>query len=202
MRVIGGKLKGRRLASFSCEGLRPTSDKTREAIFNVLGDFEFIRVLDIFAGTGALGIEALSRTLARTPQGFCVFIDDSKKAGAIINKNLEATELAENARILTLDAIKAIELLKREAKRAKAEARDIDQAFNLVFIDAPYKERGLTLSTLQGLADSKILATGAIIIAEGAKKDIDTDNLKAVNGLRLIKEKTYGDTTVCFFEFL
>ena len=146
MRVVGGKVRGRRLAPCKASGTRPTSDKVREAIFNVLGqDLSGEKVLDIFAGTGALGIEALSRGAVSA-----AFIDNSKEAIKVIKKNLSLCDFELSGRIIMREAAPALSYLK--GRREGAAKRP--ECYDLIFIDAPYAEQELTETTLETLADS------------------------------------------------
>lgn len=162
---------------------RPTSDKVREAVFNILTDKEknilpFGSVLDIFAGTGALGLEAISRDVDK-----CVFID--KAVGAI--KNIKA-----NVELLCkdLDGLD-IKIMKDDALRAIGK---LDKSFDLVFIDAPYNELELTEKVLVKLKDKKVLNEDAVVVVEVSSKD----DLKYSEDYELINEKVYGDTKVVF----
>ncbi len=155
MRVVGGDLRGRRLAGPADDGgrarLRPTSDRMREAIFNILAhgdypDLDGARVLDLFAGTGAMGIEALSRGAREA-----VFVDNGREARMLLRRNIEAMGLEERARIVTGDAT-----------RFRAEP---GRRFDLVFCDAPYA-RDLTGPVLDALAEADYLAVDAALVVE------------------------------------
>src|ERR1700753_1706862 len=139
MRVVGGRLKGRNLASPKTQSIRPTADRLREAVFNILihayGDpVTGARVLDLFAGTGALGIEAISRGAA-----FTLFVDDGAEARALIRQNVDALRLGMIPRVF-----------RRDATRLGA-AHPVEP-FGLVFLDPPYR-KGLTLPALAALRD-------------------------------------------------
>src|SRR5690349_5632379 len=125
MRVIAGEARGRRLTTPKSQRVRPTADRVKEALFNILvsrlGELEGMRVLDIFAGTGNLGIEALSRGAA-----YAVFIDSHRDSAELIRKNLEITRFSERAKLVLQDALAALKSL------ARSEA-----PFHLVFLDAP-----------------------------------------------------------------
>ncbi len=181
MRVIGGVLRGRRLASFRGLAIRPTSDMVREAVFNVLPpDFPRDKmVLDLFAGTGAMGIEALSRGAESA-----LFIDRARGAVSIIWKNIRALGLEDRAVVVRSDVLSALERLGREGKR-----------FGLVFIDPPY-EAGLVEKVLRALAEKGIVERGGIVVAECSKR---SEPVKGPEGLLKWNEKTYGDTKVLFY---
>jgi 16S rRNA (guanine966-N2)-methyltransferase len=154
MRVVAGRLRGRALVSPADDAIRPTSDRLRETLFNILSH-RFTdkliggRVLDLFAGTGALGIEALSRGAAEA-----VFVDDSPAARGLIRENLEALGLAGQARVL-----------RRDATRLGPAAPN--DPFDLVFCDPPYR-KGLAASALAAAAAGGWLKPGAIAVVEEA----------------------------------
>jgi 16S rRNA (guanine(966)-N(2))-methyltransferase RsmD len=174
MRIIGGSLGGRELGRVP-EGVRPTSDRVRESLFAALGSVEGCRVLDLFAGSGALGLEAFSRG-ARS----VVFVDRSRRVVRSLRRLLERLELEgrPELRILSLEAGRAIRRLAGE------EAR-----FDLVFVDPPYatEEREGTLETLFA---SGILEPGATVVVEGPKRH----PLPPLPGIRVVDERRYGDT--------
>ena len=186
MRVVGGKCKGRRLSPFRGLEIRPTPDKVREAVFNILagggggaGGGRFEKVLDLFAGTGAMGIEALSRGSTEA-----VFVDMNPGAVSVIKKNLEACGLTESAKVY-----------KREVKGALKTLSARHCRFDLIIIDPPY-ESSLTEETLKDIEASGLLSPGGIIVAETSKRNpIETGPA----GLELLDVRRYGDTSVYFF---
>lgn len=181
MRVISGTAKGRQLAPFPGREIRPTTDFIREAIFSILfshfGALAGKKVLDLFAGTGAMGIEALSRGAAEA-----VFIEKNRQAAALIQRNLNHCALNAASRILAEDAVKALPRLKGER-------------FDLIFMDPPYGQ-GL-LPPLLGLAsDLEILSETGVVCAESGKKE---DLPDVIGALTLFKKNRYGSTAVHFF---
>ena len=139
MRVISGKLKGKRLFSLKGMDLRPTSDRVKEAIFDILQDcFQGQKVLDLFAGTGALGIEALSRGAKRA-----VFVEGSARSRTVLYKNLETCRLQEQA-----------EVLSREVRAGIKIYAERGETFDLIFLDPPYG-KGLARQTLQVLSGAR-----------------------------------------------
>jgi 16S rRNA (guanine(966)-N(2))-methyltransferase RsmD len=180
IRVIGGSAKGRRLSSIRDITVRPTSEKVRGAVFDILqGYFPFKRAVDIFAGTGAMGIEALSRGVAET-----VFIDSNPDVVSLIRKNLEKCGFSAKAKVLKMDAINAIELFINKGER-----------FDLIFIDPPYDD-SLTLRVLERIDTNGILSPGAMVVSESSKRMVIEGKL---NSIELFKRKRYGDTVVSFY---
>lgn len=155
MRIISGKFKGRKLKSPSENGIRPTSDRLRENLFNVIMHsdlgIEDILVMDIFAGTGAMGLEALSRGAEK-----CIFIEKSLSSVRLLKENIQLLDLEEQSQILTTDAVslgKTIPLLPN--------------AVELVMMDAPFPQaEELTNAALNGLIEAEWLADNAWIIAK------------------------------------
>jgi 16S rRNA (guanine966-N2)-methyltransferase len=182
MRIVGGKFKGHSLATPDGKATRPTSDRTREAIFNVLthgiGGFalEGARVLDLFAGTGALGLEALSRG-AR----FCQFVDDNATARGLIRRNADS-----------LGVIGQSKIWRRDATRLGPCAPQ--PPFDLVFADPPYG-KGLGEKALVSLVEGGWLVPGAVVVLEESAKTEVAD----VAGLMLLGQRVYGDTQVRFY---
>ncbi|MBL7158571.1 MAG: 16S rRNA (guanine(966)-N(2))-methyltransferase RsmD [Candidatus Omnitrophica bacterium] len=179
MRIIAGQYRGR---TISMPGsIRPTQDRVREAIFNVIKEVvPGALVLDLFAGSGAFGIEALSRDAQSV-----VFVDNNIKCIRIIRENLSFVEEApQKTQLLKLEAVKAIERLEKQI-----------QAFDLVFLDPPYY-KGLARNSLIKIGACDILKTSGFVIAEHSKKD---ELPRETGVLRLFKEKRYGDTVVSFY---
>ncbi len=184
MRVTGGTLRGRNLSAPEGMGTRPTTDRVREALFNILihhdwgeaiGDpLDGAIVLDAFAGTGALGIEAVSRGAA-----FACFFEKDHKALRALHMNIEHLKLAEQTAILPADV----------TKPPKAH-----RPCSLIFLDPPYR-KGLIPTALSALAEKGWLAPNAMLICETAKNE--TRDMPA--SCELLLEKTYGDTKIGFY---
>jgi 16S rRNA (guanine966-N2)-methyltransferase len=179
MRIVAGKFRGAGLEAPKGLATRPTSDRVRQAVFNVLEhgaprlDFEGLRVLDLFAGTGALGLEALSRG-AR----FCLFVEERAEARASIRRNVEGLTLTGITKIWRRDATKLGEL-------------GTLAPFDLVFLDPPYG-RGLGEQSLAGLIAGGWLAPEAVVVLEEhADQDV---TLPA--SFSLLDERAHGDTKV------
>ncbi|WP_298433084.1 16S rRNA (guanine(966)-N(2))-methyltransferase RsmD [Geobacter sp.] len=183
MRVISGTARGRRLSAPPGERLRPTADRVKEALFSILGsllgNFDGIRTLDIFAGTGSLGIEALSRGGCET-----VFVDNHRESAATVRKNLEALGFAGRGTVLVKDATAAIGTLEKAGR-----------PFRLVLLDPPYR-LGMTERVLERLACSPLVTDETIITAETADdEEIGTE----FGPLRMFDRRVYGDTALSFF---
>ncbi|MFZ2089132.1 MAG: 16S rRNA (guanine(966)-N(2))-methyltransferase RsmD [Desulfobaccales bacterium] len=180
MRIIAGEFKGRRLASVKGD-IRPTSDKVREAVFSILGPAVLeAKVLDLFAGTGALSLEALSRGAADA-----VLVEEQGAALSVLQKNLDTLGLTERARVLPLPVAAALRKLTAQGTQ-----------FSLIFLDPPYG-RGLALKTLATLQDSGILSPDARVVAEHSQRETLPDQ---VGRLILSHNRRYGDTQVSFYE--
>lgn len=150
VRVISGQARGRPLKAVPGDATRPTTDKVKEALFSMIGPyFDGERVLDLFAGTGGLGIEALSRGA-----GHAVFVDASPKSVAVVRSNLEATRLADRAEVYRNDAGKAIRLLEKKGLK-----------FDLLFLDPPYIMKDCA-ERLLDLAARGLVAEGATAVVE------------------------------------
>jgi len=180
MRVVGGALRGRTLAAPKSQGIRPTADRLREALFNILvhaydDPLDGARVLDLFAGTGALGIEALSRGAA-----FALFVDDGAEARAL---------LRENAATLGLGGVSRI--FRRDATRL-GPAHPIEP-FSLVFLDPPYGQ-GLAEKALVSARAGGWLTADALAVVEEATKSAFT----APQGFTEIERRPYDDTEFIF----
>jgi 16S rRNA (guanine966-N2)-methyltransferase len=180
MRVVGGRLRGRTLAAPKGLAIRPTSDRLRESLFNILAHayadpVTGARVLDLFAGTGALGIEAVSRGAA-----FCLFVDDGAEARALIRQNVDALGLGQLTRVFRRDA-------------TKLGAAHPVEPFGLVFLDPPYR-KGLAAPALVALRDGGWLLPEAIVMVEEAA---DAE-LAAPAGYAELERRSYDDTMIVF----
>ncbi|MGH7864716.1 MAG: 16S rRNA (guanine(966)-N(2))-methyltransferase RsmD [Candidatus Binataceae bacterium] len=156
MRVIAGKAHGRRLAAPRGLATRPTSARARESIFSRLAvriDLDGARVLDVFAGSGSLGLEALSRGAARV-----TFIDSSRAAAAAIQKNLRSVDEAGKARVMVVGM-----------RRALVELSKSGEQFELVFVDAPYKN-DLSAQVIAALAAGDLVAPGGYVVVEQSRR--------------------------------
>jgi 16S rRNA (guanine966-N2)-methyltransferase len=155
MRVIAGTYRSRILKSLKGLALRPTSDRLRETLFNVLGpEVSGSRFLDLFAGTGAIGIEALSRGAAEA-----VFVENHAPAAALIRRNLASLDIRRGATVLAVDALRGMALL---ASRKEGKI----PGFNYIFLDPPYARANEYARVLESLGSGNLLAPGGVVIAE------------------------------------
>ena len=179
MRIVGGKFRGRSLAGPNTQQIRPTADRLRESIFNILmhayGDpVSGARVLDLFAGTGALGLEALSRGA-----GFVLLVDDGTEARALIRQNVDTLGAAGVTRIFRRDATKLGDVHPNEP-------------FSLVFLDPPYG-KGLAEKALVSAREGGWMTPEALIMVEDAKGAFQTPD-----GFAEIERRDYDDTEITF----
>jgi 16S rRNA (guanine966-N2)-methyltransferase len=182
VRIVGGEFRGRALAAPRSQSIRPTGDRTREAVFNVIahnhpGRLEGARVLDLFAGTGALGLEALSRGAAH-----CVFIEESAEGRGLIRTNVEAMGLQGRTRIFRRDATSIGEV-------------GTIMPFNLVFADPPYGKGLGERALAAALAGGWLKADSLVLVEEAAASPFQPPA-----GLSLVERRSYGDTVVTFCE--
>jgi 16S rRNA (guanine966-N2)-methyltransferase len=180
MRVVGGRLKGRNIAAPSSRDIRPTADRLRESVFNILlhaydDPIEGARVLDLFAGTGALGIEAVSRGAA-----FTLFVDNGAEARALLRNNVEALGLGGVTKVYRRDATNL------------GPAHPVEP-FALVFLDPPYG-RGLAEKALASLRSGGWLMPDALLVVEESK----AANIAAPEGFEELERRAYDDTEFVF----
>lgn len=178
MRVISGSARGANLKTIEGNDTRPTTDKVKGAIFNILANEIYgTKVLDLYAGSGALGIEALSRGA-----DLAVFAEKSAPAADIIRKNLEHTKLIDKAKILKNDVFSVIKTLPEK--------------FDLIFLDPPYAAE-LAEATIKAIDEAKILADGGIIIAETGDGQLVPE---MVGELQLCDKRKYGRVNINFYK--
>jgi 16S rRNA (guanine(966)-N(2))-methyltransferase RsmD len=179
MRIIGGISKGRRLVTPKDQSIRPTSDRVKESIFNILGDeVEGKVVLDLFAGTGNLGIEALSRGAKKA-----LFVEKGREPLRLIQKNLAQCKLEGQSEILAKDVNRAIGILKQR-----------EESFDLILMDPPY-EKGWVRKTLMKLNSHPIFHGDSILVIEHDRRE---PLPSTVNGWNLIRQQRVGDTIISF----
>ena len=180
MRVIAGQFRSRQLKSLKGLALRPTSDRLRETLFNVLAPLIVgARFLDVFAGTGAIGIEALSRGAAEA-----VFIESHQPAAALIKQNLASLGIRTGVSVLALDAIRALEKLA-----TKPNAK-----FDLAYIDPPYSDAAQYAQVLEAVAKSPLFHAESRIAVEHRR----SFDLPTVSGLTTVRRLEQGDAALTF----
>jgi 16S rRNA (guanine(966)-N(2))-methyltransferase RsmD len=179
MRVIAGIAKGRKLFTPKGKGIRPTADRVREAIFSIIGaKVNNALVLDLYAGTGALGIEALSRGAKKV-----LFVDRAMEANQLLKRNLELTGFLSQSCIW-----------KKDVKQALRQLREEGNTFDLIFLDPPYRISVVQLDKIIKEAVDILSEHGLIVVERPSSTDWK------VNYLRVVLEKFYGDTKVLFLE--
>lgn len=181
MRIIGGKAGGRRLRAPKGNSLRPTAALVKEALFNILPhDLSGFKVLDLFAGTGNLTIEALSRGASKA-----ILVDSSAESLRAMRANLEGLGLNDRAEVWNTNVFRALRLLARRRER-----------FELIFLDPPY-DRNLVETTLRCVARNNLVAESGMVIAEhSVRESIAADGTTLV----LCDQRRYGSTQLSFFK--
>jgi 16S rRNA (guanine966-N2)-methyltransferase len=181
MRVIAGRFRSRQLKGKPPAGIRPTSDKLRETLFNVLGPrVQDSMFLDGFAGMGGVGIEAISRGAQ-----FVCFVDQSHKACGVIRGNLESLEVRGGFRIMESDLVKALDLFEREGT-----------TFDIVFLDPPYERETLYAESLTAFGARPLLREGGVLVMEHSKR-VDLAEIRGA--LMRYRVLTQGDSTLSFY---
>lgn len=182
LRVIGGEKKRCLLQAPRGDAARPTTDRVKESVFAIISDdLPDAYVLDLFAGSGSLAIEALSRGATQA-----ILVDHHPLALTCIRQNLEKTGLVAKTRVLGMSVTQALRLLAKEGK-----------VFDLVFMDPPY-DKGLVATTLQELVKRGLVRCGALVVVEHIfKEEVPT----TIANLPCIREETYGDTIVTFLRY-
>ncbi len=184
MRIVSGKLRGRNIATPSGRSTRPTSNQTRESVFNILKHAEWAPpingaiVADIFAGSGALGLEAISRGAA-----FCLFAETEPKARAAIRANIEKMKISEDTRLHRYDATKL-----------KIAPGNMRGKFSLIFMDPPYN-KGLWKPVLRRIIDQDLLAeNGVIMLEDSVEAEVEP------RGFEILEDKSWGAARVLFLK--
>lgn len=182
MRIIGGRHKGARLKTRKGTATRPLLARVRKSLFSIiLAEIEGARFLDLFAGSGSVGIEALSRGAK-----YCVFVDQSERCCKIIRENLKHLGLSENSLVLQKKVSSALTILEEQG-----------QKFHIVFIGAPYKS-DFAFRTLEQLGRSNVLYETSLVIAEVRK---GTSLPECTGFLHLVRNQHYGDTELFFYKY-
>ncbi|MDP4182543.1 MAG: 16S rRNA (guanine(966)-N(2))-methyltransferase RsmD [Bacillota bacterium] len=180
LRVISGDARGHKLKTIKGNTTRPTSDRVKENLFNIIaGYITKAQVLDLFAGTGSLGIEALSRGASSA-----VFVDFSRECASIIKDNLVHTKFLEKS-----------EIINNEVKFAIQKLFDSGKKFDIIFMDPPYN-KNFVEETLNYLSNSDIMLDDGIIVAE---HDIEDIMIEQIGNLKIFRSQKYGDTVLSFY---
>lgn len=177
MRIIAGTHKGRILYGPKSHGIRPAIDKVKGAIFNILFDVSCKKVLDLFAGTGSVGLEALSRGASSA-----VFVDDGSEALRLIRKNIEACHFEGKSTIV-----------KYRLPRGLAKPLQRFAPFDLIFVDPPY-DKDLVNSTLREISEAKFLSPEGTIVVEHSPRE----TIEEISELRVVDQRKYGQTYISF----
>mmetsp|Transcript_22494 Transcript_22494/g.10858 ORF Transcript_22494/g.10858 Transcript_22494/m.10858 type:complete len:191 (-) Transcript_22494:1040-1612(-) len=181
LKIIGGEFKGKKLYSIKGIKIRPTAAKLRESIFNIIGPkVKKKSVLDLFSGTGALGLESLSRGAE-----FCIFIDNNKSALDAINKNVKICGVEKKSKLIKSNIIRSLSCIAGK-----------NYIFNLVFMDPPYY-MDVVLSVLKNLSLSKVLEDNAIVVVEHSVSKKVYENIPEFN---LYDHRKYGKSFVSFLK--
>jgi 16S rRNA (guanine(966)-N(2))-methyltransferase RsmD len=185
MRVISGTARGKTLRSPANRAIRPTTDRIKEALFSILysmaGPLDGMTVLDLFAGSGALGIEAMSRGAAH-----CLFVDSSRDACRLIDMNLAATGLADRSSVWCMPAAKALTTLAATGR-----------SHDLIFLDPPYGTEELT-PCLWAISDGAGVSESALLVVETSSRD---EMICTFDNLVLSDRRRYGTTALSFYHY-
>jgi 16S rRNA (guanine966-N2)-methyltransferase len=182
MRIVAGSARGRALQGPkpTSRHIRPTADRVRETLFNVLGQFlEGQAVLDLYAGTGALGLEALSRGAGRA-----VLVDSDREAQALCRLNTDGLGFTAQVELLSLPVARAVEQLRQQG-----------QAFELIFADPPYAARVVETVLVQ-VTGAQLLTAGGMLVVEHDKRE---EAPEAHAGLERVDQRRFGDTVASFY---
>lgn len=181
LRVISGKARGLKLDAPKNQDVRPTTDRVKESLFNMINSYIMdSNILDLFAGTGSLGIECLSRGAKN-----CVFVDKSKDSINIVRSNVKKARVENESTILNVDFKDAVKRLSTQ-----------NQKFDVIFMDPPYYEN-MFIECLKSIDKFNLLDEDGIIVVEHDTKDLFEDSIGRLNKSR---EKKYGNTTLTFYK--
>ncbi len=179
MRIVSGKFRGKKLATPRSDAIRPTTDRTRESLFNILShrlSLDGLRIMDCFAGTGALGLEAMSRG-----GSFCLFVDEGVEARGLLRRNVEAMALQGQTKIFRRDA-------------ARLGERGNLAPFDLAFVDPPYG-KGLGERAISSLRKGGWLTPDALVVIEERAGCLPV----SIPGFGEVDRRSFGDTEIAFF---
>lgn len=183
MRIVSGNIKGLRLKSVPGQSTRPTTDKVKESIFNMIGPyFDGGMVLDLYAGSGAIGLEALSRGMEKA-----IFVDRDKKAIETIHRNIQLAKLEDQTEVFRADAKRALKAIQKQERK-----------FDLIFLDPPYAKEQLNKDLLFIETNDLVNPYGFIVLEHSANVLIDGELVS----FKQIRDEKYGDTRVTIFQHL
>ena len=175
MRIISGQFRGRKLKTLEGMNTRPTADRVKESLFNILNSKVYdSKILDLFAGSGALGLEALSRGAVS-----CLFVDSSKEAINIVKENIKLCKIEEKAKVVNKDYLEVL--------------KSTNEKFDIIFVDPPYS-KGIEIIVLENVKN--ILSDEGIVIIETDQTDITPEE---INGLAKYDSRKYGRTIISFY---
>ncbi|MDR1773700.1 MAG: 16S rRNA (guanine(966)-N(2))-methyltransferase RsmD [Clostridioides sp.] len=181
MRIISGKVRGLKLETPKNDDIRPTTDRIKESVFNIINSYILdSEVLDLFSGSGSLGLECISRGAKK-----CVFVDSNKESINLLKKNIRKTRFEENSEVFNLDFRDALGQFGTKNKK-----------FDLIFLDPPYHE-GLFEEALQKIQKNNLIKEDSLIIVEHDTEDKLPDK---IDKLSKKDERKYGKTTITFYE--
>ncbi|MBR0138519.1 MAG: 16S rRNA (guanine(966)-N(2))-methyltransferase RsmD [Erysipelotrichaceae bacterium] len=182
MRIVAGEFRSRILQTLPGDNTRPTLDKVREAVFSRIGPYfeNGERILDLFAGSGAIGLEALSRGAKEA-----VFVDKSFQAIRVIKKNIESLKVQDRCRVLNLDYNQALNTLGENKEK-----------FDLIYLDPPYKLQAIS-QILKTVSENELIIKDGIIIAETLKEE----TIEVPGGFEIEKEAFYGITKITYIRY-
>lgn len=187
MRIISGKLKGRQLVSFNADHIRPTTDRVKESVFNILaGNLIEARVLDLFSGTGNLAIESFSRGAK-----YVECVESHKLSLRIIRENLQKLNIEKDIRVISKDVFSYLKSYALD----KNSADDSSRKFDVIFIDPPFTET-LAHKCMSSIQNCDILSSDGVIVIESKKKERIDD---VYGRLFLLDRRTFGDKVASFF---
>jgi len=180
-RITGGTLKGRNISLIERHGVRYTSSKVREAIFNILGDIRGKNILDLFAGSGSFTVEALSRGAAAATS-----VEMDREMAKILTKNLASFSLNNYCHVVIMDVIYAVPMLSQKTI-----------SYDIIFMDPPY-DKGHVGSTMKALEENRIYHAGSLMLIEHSKREVPAESI--IEGWYHITTKGYGDTVITILQ--
>lgn len=182
MRIITGRMKGRKIKALEGTNTRPTSDRVKESLFNILInkiDIRGKRILDLFAGTGNLGLEALSREALE-----CIFVEKDKNAFSVLKNNIEALDFVDKSKCYNQDAFYALKIIIKN-----------NEKFDIIFLDPPYG-KGYIQQAIEKISGFDLLNYGGIIISEYDEFD---EMPEAIENIKIFRTEKYGRTKISFW---